>query len=70
MSKVILQNVQALAAGEEIRETEDGRPVTVPVVTVLVSPADAEKLALAANEGADPIGSPKHPGSGVGGDGG
>ena len=51
VSKVILQNVQALAAGEEIRETEDGRPVTVPVVTVLVSPSDAEKLALAENQG-------------------
>ena len=51
VSKVILQNLQALAAGEEIRETEDGRPVTVSVVTVLVTPAEAEKLALAANEG-------------------
>ena len=51
VSKVILQNIQALAAGEEIQETEDGRPVTVPVVTVLVSLAEAEKLALAANEG-------------------
>ena len=51
ISKVILQNIQALAAGEEIRETEDGRPVTVPVVTLLVTPAEAEKLALASNEG-------------------
>jgi pilus assembly protein CpaB len=51
VSKVILQNVQALAAGAEIQETEDGRPVTVPVVTVLVTPAEAEKLALASNEG-------------------
>jgi pilus assembly protein CpaB len=51
VSKVILQNVQALAAGEEIRETEDGRPVTVPVVTVLVTPEEAEKLALASHQG-------------------
>jgi pilus assembly protein CpaB len=51
VSKVILQNVQALAAGAEIQETEDGRPVTVPVVTVLVTPAEAEKLALASHEG-------------------
>jgi len=51
VSKVILQNVQALAAGQEIQQTEDGRPVIVPVVTVLVTPADAEKLALASNEG-------------------
>jgi pilus assembly protein CpaB len=51
VSQVILENVQTLAAGEEIQETEDGEPVTVPVVTLLVSPAEAEKLALAANEG-------------------
>lgn len=51
VSKIILQNIRTLAAGEEIRETEDGRPVTVPVVTVLVTPAEAEKLALAASEG-------------------
>ncbi|MBT8395701.1 MAG: Flp pilus assembly protein CpaB [Gemmatimonadetes bacterium] len=51
ISKTILQNIQALAAGSEIQETEDGLPVTVTVVTVLVTPEDAEKLALAAQEG-------------------
>lgn len=51
VSKVILQNIQALAAGQEIRQTEDGKPITVTVVTVLVTPEQAEKLALAAQEG-------------------
>lgn len=51
VSKVILQNIQALAAGQEIQETEDGRPISVTVVTVLVTPEQAEKLALAAQEG-------------------
>ena len=51
MSKVILQNIQTVAAGEEIRETEDGTPVTVQVVTLLVTPAEAERLALAETEG-------------------
>lgn len=51
VSKVILQNIQALAAGQEIRQSEDGQPVTVTVVTVLVTPDEAEKLALAAQEG-------------------
>jgi pilus assembly protein CpaB len=51
VSKVILQNIQALAAGHEIRETEDGSAVTVTVVTVLVTPEEAERLALAAKEG-------------------
>jgi pilus assembly protein CpaB len=51
VSKVILQNIQALAAGQEIRESEDGSPTTVTVVTVLVTPEEAELLALAAKEG-------------------
>lgn len=51
ISKVILQNIQTLAAGQEIRETEDGSPITVTVVTVLVTPEEAERLALAAKEG-------------------
>ncbi len=51
MSKVILQNVQALASGQQIRETEDGQAITVNVLTVLVTPEEAEKLTLAAQEG-------------------
>lgn len=51
VSKVILQNVQALASGQQIRETEDGQAITVNVLTVLVTPEEAEKLALAAQEG-------------------
>ena len=51
VSKVILQNIQALAAGQQIQETEEGEAITVTVVTVLVTPEEAEKLALAAQEG-------------------
>ena len=51
MSKVILQNIQTLAAGQQIQETADGEPITVTVVTVLVTPEQAETLALAAEEG-------------------
>lgn len=51
ISKVILQNIQALAAGQEIQENEEGQPMTVTVVTVLVTPEDAEKLTLAASQG-------------------
>lgn len=50
-SQVIMQNVPALAAGQEIRRDEEGRPMSVTVVTVLVSPPDAEKLVLAASRG-------------------
>jgi pilus assembly protein CpaB len=51
ISKIILQNLQALAAGQQIQETEEGEPIIVTVITVLVSPAQAEKLALASTQG-------------------
>jgi pilus assembly protein CpaB len=51
-SKVILTNVQVLAAGTKIeRDTEKNKPIAVTVVTLLVDPTEAEKLTLAANEG-------------------
>ncbi|MEE9610001.1 MAG: Flp pilus assembly protein CpaB [Desulfatiglandales bacterium] len=49
-TKIILQNVQVLAVDQTYRKNDDD-PVTVQSVTLLVSPPDAEKLALAANEG-------------------
>jgi len=51
VSKIILQNITALASGEQIQETEDGTPITVQVMTVAVTPQQAEKLALAEHEG-------------------
>jgi pilus assembly protein CpaB len=51
-SKVILTNVQVLAAGTKIeRDLEKNKPIAVTVVTLLVDPNDAEKLTLAATEG-------------------
>jgi len=51
-SKVILTNVQVLAAGTKIeRDGDKNKPVAVTVVTLLVDPNDAEKLTLAATEG-------------------
>jgi pilus assembly protein CpaB len=51
-SKVILSNVQVLAAGTKIeRDTEKGKPIAVNVVTLLVNPNEAERLTLAATEG-------------------
>ncbi|HSH75170.1 MAG TPA: Flp pilus assembly protein CpaB [Longimicrobiales bacterium] len=49
--QVILQNIRALAANQQITESEDGQPVVSTVVTVLVTPDEAEKLALAASQG-------------------
>ena len=51
-SKVILTNVQVLAAGTKIdRETDKNKPIAVSVVTLLVSPEEAERLTLASTEG-------------------
>ena len=52
-SKVILQNVKVLAVGKEIEVADQTRREASPatVATLLVNPQQAEKLALAANEG-------------------
>ena len=50
-SRVFLQNVNAVAAGQEIQRDEDGAPMTVTVITLLVTPEDAERLVLAASQG-------------------
>jgi len=51
-SKVVLSNVQVLAAGTKIdRDTDNGKPLPVSVVTLLVNPEDAERLTLASTEG-------------------
>jgi len=50
-SRMILQNVEVLAAGQKIEQDEQGKPETVNVITLLVTPQEAEKLTLASNEG-------------------
>ena len=51
-SKVILTNVQVLAAGTKIeRDGKDNKPVPVSVVTLLVDPDESERLTLASTEG-------------------
>jgi pilus assembly protein CpaB len=49
-SKIVLQNVEILAVAQEVEKKKD-EPELVKVVTVLVSPQDAERLALATREG-------------------
>ncbi len=51
MSKVILENVQVLAAGQNVTNDANGKPQSVQVVTLLVTPNDSEKLALASVDG-------------------
>ena len=52
MSKMVLTNVQVLAAGTKIEQSADGgKPSPVTVVTLLVNPLEAERLTLASTEG-------------------
>jgi pilus assembly protein CpaB len=50
-TKAILQNIQALAIGQTTTTNAQGQAQVVPVVTVLVSPEQAETLALASTQG-------------------
>ena len=50
LSKTVLENVKVLAAGPQVVPDAQGKPHTVPVVTLLVSPEDADKLTLAATQ--------------------
>lgn len=51
-SKVVLSNVQVLTAGTRMeQDQDDNKPTQVTVVTLLVNPEQAERLALASTEG-------------------
>jgi pilus assembly protein CpaB len=51
-SKVVLANVQVLTAGTRMEQDADkGKPMQVTVVTLLVTPEQVERLALASTEG-------------------
>src|SRR6266404_5330867 len=52
ISKIVLQHIKVLASGAKIDSPENQRePTAVKAVTLQVTPEEAEKLVLAANEG-------------------
>jgi pilus assembly protein CpaB len=51
VTATVLQNVVVLAAGQKIQPDPDGKAVTVDVVTLLVTPRDAERAVMAAAHG-------------------
>ena len=53
MTRVVVSNVQVLTAGTRYDQenAKDGKPIPSTVVTLLVTPDDAERIALAASEG-------------------
>jgi pilus assembly protein CpaB len=50
-TRAILQNITALASGTQLQKDPQGNPMPVPTLTVLVTPEQAETLALASNQG-------------------
>jgi pilus assembly protein CpaB len=51
-TRTVLQNVQVLATGTKTDPDPNGKPENVSVVTLLVSPEESEKLALAQSQAA------------------
>lgn len=50
VSKTLLQNIEVLSAGQNFQKDSEGKAVQVQVVNLLVTPDQAEVLALASNE--------------------
>jgi pilus assembly protein CpaB len=47
----VLENVAVLATGQKLERNASGEPQSAPVITLLVSPEDAQKLTLATTQG-------------------
>jgi pilus assembly protein CpaB len=50
-TSTVLENVEVLATGQHMDRTAGGEPQQTPVITLLVSPDDAQKLTLASTQG-------------------
>ncbi len=51
VTNTVLQNVEVLTSGQKTEPDPEGKPVTATVVTLLVSPEQAEKVDLASTQG-------------------
>ncbi len=51
VTRAVLQNVRVVASGQTTQKDAEGKPQTVTVITLLVTPDQAEELTLAATEG-------------------
>jgi len=51
VTATVLQDVEVLAAGHQVQPDPSGKPVSVDVVTLLLSPEAAEKATLASEKG-------------------
>lgn len=51
MTATVLQNASVIAVGHQIQPDPQGKPSDVAVVTLLLTPEDAERAVLASNQG-------------------
>jgi pilus assembly protein CpaB len=51
VTATVLQDTEVLAAGHQVQPDPSGKPVAVDVVTLLLSPENAEKAVLASEKG-------------------
>ncbi len=51
ITRTFLENVRVLAAGQKIEQDREGKPQTVPVITLLVTPQEATALTMASTQG-------------------
>ena len=51
MTTTVLQNIEVLSTGEKLQPDPQGKPQNVKVVTLLLTPDDAQKVLLAVNQG-------------------
>jgi pilus assembly protein CpaB len=51
IAKTIIENVEVLASGKNTARDAEGKPLDSQVVTLLVTPQDSQKLALASADG-------------------
>jgi pilus assembly protein CpaB len=51
VTRTILENIRVLAAGQKVEQDREGKPQTVAVITLLVTPDEATKLTMASTDG-------------------
>jgi pilus assembly protein CpaB len=49
-TRTLLQNIEVLSAGQKLQEDTEGKPVSVQVINLLVTPEQAEMLSLAGTQ--------------------
>jgi pilus assembly protein CpaB len=51
ITRTFLENIRVLAAGQKVEQDREGKPQTVAVITLLVTPDEATQLTMGATDG-------------------